>query len=88
MLGRGAQKSNCHTTVSRVSSFQVLDALQNPGATIMKVAEKFGISKSQVGRMKQSKEPLRELQQSPSILGKKRKRDQEQNDVGGALAGL
>ncbi|GFS12740.1 lysosomal alpha-glucosidase [Elysia marginata] len=52
----------------------------------MKVAEKFSISKSQVGRIKQSKESLRELQQSPSVLGKKRKRDQEQNDVGGALA--
>ncbi|GFR60964.1 tigger transposable element-derived protein 3-like [Elysia marginata] len=65
---------------------QVLDALENPGATMMKVAEKFNISKSQVGRRKQSKESLRELQQSPSILGKKRKRDQEQNHVGGALA--
>ncbi|GFR87888.1 tigger transposable element-derived protein 4 [Elysia marginata] len=49
-------------------------------------AEKFSISKSQVGRIKQSEESLRELQQPPSILGKKRKRDQEQNDFGGALA--
>ena len=62
--------------------FKVLEALKTPGGTIMKVADQFNIFR----RVQQSKELLGQLQHSPSILGKRRKRDQEQNDVGGALA--
>ena len=52
----------------------------------MKATNQFNISKSQVGRIKQSKESLRQLQHSPSISGKKRKPDQKQNDLGGAFS--
>ena len=51
----------------------------------MKVTNQFNIPKSQVRRIKQSKESLRQLQHSKSFLGKKRKRDQEKNNVGGAF---
>ena len=51
----------------------------------MKATDQFNISKSQVRKMKQSKELLRQLKHSPSIFGKKRKRHPEQNGVGGAF---
>ena len=48
----------------------------------MKVTDQFNKSKSQVGRIKQNMDSLGQLQYSPSILGKKRKLDQEQNGGG------
>ena len=53
---------------------KVLETLKTPGGAIMKVADHSDISASQVGRIKQSKESLTQLQHSPSILGKTRKK--------------
>ena len=59
--------------LSMDDKLKVLEALETSGATIMEVADQFNTSESQVKRIKQSKESLRQLQHWPSILGKKRK---------------
>ena len=67
--------------VSTDDKLKVLESLDTREATIMKVADQSNTSKSQVRRIKQSKESLRQLQHLPSILGKKRKRDREQRTL-------
>lgn len=57
----------CKTKVDLTfdDKIQVLEAIENTDATIMKATEKFNISKSQIGRLKQSKGSTRYFQHLP-----------------------
>ena len=64
--------SKKRTDLTLAVKVQVLNEIEKPGATLVKVAEQFGISKSQVGRIKQSKAQLRGHEASTRLHGQKR----------------